>query len=270
MIIYKIINKTNGKVYVGQTIVSLNQRWSKHKSDTKRGSNLAIHNALRKYGFDNFEIIEIDGANNQTELNYKEWLHINLNNSVFPFGYNLKLGGNKESISNVTREKIRNIVKSKFTKEHHLKMINKSKEVQGKKVKATCLNTKKEYFFDTIAECSSLNVSSKHVQAILSGKRPYRPIKNFLFELIKKEHITNITEFKKVKTYEKNVKFIFYSSTDGITYTKEGTSIQLKEKYCMSFINKHIRGLKKSAYGKIWKRVLIDNCTKNNQQYLSK
>ena len=33
MIIYKITNKQNGKMYIGQTINSLENRWKRHQSD---------------------------------------------------------------------------------------------------------------------------------------------------------------------------------------------------------------------------------------------
>ena len=33
MIIYKITNKQNGKMYIGQTINSLEDRWKRHQSD---------------------------------------------------------------------------------------------------------------------------------------------------------------------------------------------------------------------------------------------
>ena len=75
MLIYKITNKINGKVYIGQTIQCLKKRWSQHKSDSKK-SNMTIHKAMRKYGIENFTIEEIGGANNITELNYQEWLLI--------------------------------------------------------------------------------------------------------------------------------------------------------------------------------------------------
>ena len=40
----------NGKLYVGLTSKTTAKRLSGHISDTRRGSKLAVHNALRKYG----------------------------------------------------------------------------------------------------------------------------------------------------------------------------------------------------------------------------
>lgn len=90
MFIYKITNKINGKVYIGQTIRSLEIRWAEHKYSKKT----AISKAIQKYGEENFKIEEIDGANSQSELNYKEWLLIHKFNSLDRNkGYNSTEGG---------------------------------------------------------------------------------------------------------------------------------------------------------------------------------
>lgn len=91
MFIYKITNKINNKSYIGQTTGSLKKRWNKHCSE--KSQCLILKNAIKKYGKENFIIEEIDGANSQSELNYKEWLLIHKNNTVFPNGYNMKEGG---------------------------------------------------------------------------------------------------------------------------------------------------------------------------------
>ena len=59
--IYKITNKENNKVYIGQTIQKPELRWYHHLEEASLGSNLKFHKALRKYGKDgfNWEIIEI-------------------------------------------------------------------------------------------------------------------------------------------------------------------------------------------------------------------
>ena len=38
-IVYLIINKVNGKMYVGQTTQKLNNRWGRHKIDAKKNIN---------------------------------------------------------------------------------------------------------------------------------------------------------------------------------------------------------------------------------------
>ena len=55
--IYKITNKINNKCYIGQSNNPM-QRWKSHKSHTNIGDDIgksAIHDAMRKYGIENFE-----------------------------------------------------------------------------------------------------------------------------------------------------------------------------------------------------------------------
>ena len=53
--IYKIVNKKNNKVYIGQS-VNIKQRWALHKSElrNKYHENVYLQNAWNKYGKDNF------------------------------------------------------------------------------------------------------------------------------------------------------------------------------------------------------------------------
>ena len=106
MIIYKITNIINGKVYVGQTISTIAMRWKNHCSKSSRC--LAISSAIEKYGRENFTIEQIDQANSFDELNKKEGYWIAQCNSVAPNGYNLKTGGNQprlcqESINKISK-----------------------------------------------------------------------------------------------------------------------------------------------------------------------
>lgn len=56
MILYKVTNLVNNKVYIGKTCLpKLNYRKVKHEHSVLCGSNVYFHNALRKYGFDNFK-----------------------------------------------------------------------------------------------------------------------------------------------------------------------------------------------------------------------
>ena len=56
MIIYMATNKINGKKYIGQTVKELTERKKGHKYDAlHRNRNIPFHNAIKKYGMDNFE-----------------------------------------------------------------------------------------------------------------------------------------------------------------------------------------------------------------------
>lgn len=107
MIIYKITNNINSKVYIGQTIESLNKRWKRHNwMCTQKRNAMIITSALIKYGETNFKIEEIDTAENLDELNNKEKYYISFYNSISPNGYNIQSGGNNFRMSEETKLKI--------------------------------------------------------------------------------------------------------------------------------------------------------------------
>ena len=96
-IVYRYINKVNGKSYIGQTI-NPEQRYNAHKSSYQNPKNKEynslIHQAFRKYGFENFdyEILATD-IDSIELLNQLEIYYIQYFNSLVPNGYNIELGG---------------------------------------------------------------------------------------------------------------------------------------------------------------------------------
>ena len=99
--IYKITNKINGKVYVGQSI-DIEERWKQHeyKAFNTNGNayNSAIHQAFRKYGVENFEYQVIELCSIE-ELDTKEIYWIEKLNTLAPNGYNILPGGQKTRAS---------------------------------------------------------------------------------------------------------------------------------------------------------------------------
>lgn len=94
-IIYKVTNTINQKVYIGQTINSLEERKYYHfyRADNEPSiTHTHFINALRKYGKNAFTWEIIDTAENQDELDQKEIQWIAEYNSV-EFGYNIQNGG---------------------------------------------------------------------------------------------------------------------------------------------------------------------------------
>lgn len=53
-IIYRAHCTVSGKDYIGQTVVGLEKRKSRHLNDAKKASKYHFHNALRKYGEERF------------------------------------------------------------------------------------------------------------------------------------------------------------------------------------------------------------------------
>lgn len=91
MLIYRIVNKINGKIYIGQTTRSIEERWNNHCNNKESVSAIAA--AIKKYGRDSFKIEELAKADSQDQLDMLENTYIELNKSLAPDGYNLKTGG---------------------------------------------------------------------------------------------------------------------------------------------------------------------------------
>jgi len=107
-IIYKATNKINGKIYIGQTIHSLEARRNGHyhlRRNKCRPSYFA--NALTKYRKDDFIWEVIDFADSHDVLDIKEKYWISFYKSNFPsFGYNLLSGGGSGRTPNAALRKI--------------------------------------------------------------------------------------------------------------------------------------------------------------------
>lgn len=92
--IYKITNKVNGKVYVGQTNRDIPTRWAEHlyySHNPNRGYNSILHSAIRKYGDDSFYVEEIEECSTD-QLEERERYWIKAYGSAVS-GYNSSLGG---------------------------------------------------------------------------------------------------------------------------------------------------------------------------------
>ena len=92
--IYKVTNKINGKIYIGQTIQSVKDRWYRHcgKSGISKAElNTHFKRAILKYGKENFTIETIEMCDS-TKLNDREKFYISYYNSYIN-GYNSTIGG---------------------------------------------------------------------------------------------------------------------------------------------------------------------------------
>ena len=95
--IYKITNNVNGKVYIGQTIQTIKERFYQHCATKCSDSvlNMAIHKAIKKYGKSNFTIEVIEEVDKDS-LNDREKFWIEYYNS-YNNGYNSTRGGQNGS-----------------------------------------------------------------------------------------------------------------------------------------------------------------------------
>ena len=93
MIIYKVTNLLNGKVYIGQTKRSLDARWAQHCTDVNsKICCFKLQKAIKEFGADNFSVKQIDSAESKEEADEKEVYWINYYNSMEE-GYNTSPGG---------------------------------------------------------------------------------------------------------------------------------------------------------------------------------
>ena len=101
--IYLITNDINSKVYVGQTIQTLNKRFNGHccYSKSDRSVNMYIKRAIHKYGRYKFHIQLIEECPVNI-LNEREKYWINFYNS-YNTGYNLTLGGQDSNYFNINK-----------------------------------------------------------------------------------------------------------------------------------------------------------------------
>ena len=72
MVVYKITNLITGKLYIGQTVQTLEQRWKQHLVFVNRNKNTKLSNTIRKYGPQSFIIELIEEAPDQQTLNERE------------------------------------------------------------------------------------------------------------------------------------------------------------------------------------------------------
>lgn len=101
--IYRVTNKTNNKVYIGQTWLSIKKRWWFHCNE--KSGCVKLLSAIKKYGKDNFIIEILDETNSQDFADWLESSYINLYNSIKE-GYNLKEGGSRGKWSDESRAKV--------------------------------------------------------------------------------------------------------------------------------------------------------------------
>lgn len=100
MIIYKITNLINDKVYIGQTTRTFNQRYKGNGIGAERvrlakNSNQHLLASLEKYGANNFKVDIIEVCNSVEELNKRECFYIDFYDSTnSEKGYNHCQGGN--------------------------------------------------------------------------------------------------------------------------------------------------------------------------------
>lgn len=91
--IYKITNKINNKVYIGQTQKTIEERFKAHIQKAKQHTNRYLYDAMNHYGYNNFSIEQIEECPNfLLDEKEKYWIAFYKSNQK-QFGYNMTAGG---------------------------------------------------------------------------------------------------------------------------------------------------------------------------------
>lgn len=106
MFIYKITNRINGKVYIGQTIQqNPKRRWYEHRAAAKGGGQQHLYQSMRKHGVESFDWEIIDKANDLETLNQLETKWIEHYRSLVEC-YNHRDGGDNSLHSNISKQRM--------------------------------------------------------------------------------------------------------------------------------------------------------------------
>jgi group I intron endonuclease len=106
--LYKITNRLNGKIYIGQTI-NLITRWNNHKASSRANlPKLVISRVIKKYGYNNFNFENIATCKTLDDANIIECILIDQYNSHISnnIGYNVDFGGHNSIRSQLTKDKM--------------------------------------------------------------------------------------------------------------------------------------------------------------------
>jgi group I intron endonuclease len=108
--IYLLRNKVNGKIYIGQTWLEFENRMGKHGEKYKNSPY--VHNAIQKYGVENFVYEILATCEDQEIADKLEAKYIEQYNSQnHDIGYNIKNGGMGGKHSDESKAKISETLK---------------------------------------------------------------------------------------------------------------------------------------------------------------
>lgn len=178
MIIYKVTNTITGLVYIGQTVQSLDKRWSNHGYRSQTGY---LSRSIQKHGKENFTIEQIDSAETLEELNKKEVYWIQFYDATNrEKGYNIEIGGGNHPKSKESIEKQRKAMTGK-------KLPPISEETRTKQKLAQLGRKRGPHTEETKAKMREKATNRKHTQESKDKMREYRTGKKNSLESTQKQ-----------------------------------------------------------------------------------
>lgn len=128
MIVYKITNRINGKVFIGYTIYPLHIRKKLQIYEATKDTSGFLYDAISRYGSNNFSWSILEYCNKRSEsFKCREFYIKKYNSMNRNHGYNCQSGGQYFSLVEESKEKMK---ESRFNLPEHIK--NKIKEAARK------------------------------------------------------------------------------------------------------------------------------------------
>ena len=189
--IYKIENDINGKIYIGKTERTLEQRFKEHCHDAYRltTKHRPLYRAIQKYGEEHFHISLIEETNMPCERE-RYWIETL---GSFKHGYNATLGGdgvpyldydliistyretqNQRKTAELLKIDAQSVNKviNNYIPDEVLTVKEASQKFNGRKVaKLDPITEEILEIYSTVTEAERANNISKHIGAVCQGKR---------------------------------------------------------------------------------------------------
>jgi group I intron endonuclease len=267
--IYSATNKINRKSYIGQTIRPIKERLKEHEIG-KSSNCKAFYGAVKKYGWENFEIDWYECSDD--ELNKHEKWMVRLMGTLSPDGYNLREGGGSRGkfcietrkrlskmrigignhrygtkMSEATRKKLKDSWTKEKRKEHGLKTSGYRNPMFGKPRTKQTINKLKLWWTDDRKKQQSKAKSGENnpMFGVRGEEHPWWG-RSHTEESIQKIKDSQLNS-QKVYQYDLEGKYI--QSFD--SYREAGRQL----KYDYTPISRCARSKQKTAYGFKWSRI---------------
>lgn len=243
MVIYKLQNNLNDRIYIGQTL-NFKDRIRHHINGCNIESlkHLPLYRDIKQYGWGVFDFDIIETCNSSDELNEREIYWINYYNSFIDFGgYNVKIGdiGGRHSHYTKTR-----ISKSQIGELNHMYGRKGMNNPSSKRV----INLTDNIIYDSATLCAnSEGLSISKICAVCRGDRATTGNKQFAY-LDENDKVTIIN------TKKKKARPVINMTTGELYNSATEAEIYISGKKSGN-ISKCCNGKSNTAYGYDWKYI---------------
>ena len=224
--VYKIVNTINGKVYIGQTINTIEKRFKEHLHRARYESNIVrpLYNAIRKYGEENFKIYMIETNLTKIEANEKEKYWIKKYDSFGEHGYNATDGGDDGS----------------YNAKYVLQIEPETYRIINK-------------FRSTHEAGRYIGKTNSQIQRVCSGKRRICGGYHWIYQEDYEANIKNFPDRFLDKRIKREVMQLDMHTGKKIAEYSSCYEVERKCGYKSTYIRRACAGERKTCYGFIWK-----------------